>query len=629
MRPPEEPWEKDARALLDQAEALSAKRQYEQSSRVLDSFFAAYPRSRQADRALLLGGDNRLAVRDYSRALSFYKEIIEKYPSSPLIHEAKFKLGTCYYEIGEPDLAIANLENRSKITDPEKLRRISEILSSLYLAKKSFYPAVKEFAYLAETARTEQQRAGYRSRLREIVDRDLSEEELRAVAKGKNYPADIAHLRLIGLLIEQRRYREAAEKSREFLDTFPRHPERTRAEMLLSEATAKLSTPGHFIAVILPQTGQLAFFGDRVLKGVQLAVHTYNLQAPDNRVELVIRDTEGSPEKAVAALTEAASNGVVAAIGPLLTKEAEALAPVLQTLQVPVITPAASGPVIGHLSPWLFRNALTNASQAAAAVTYATGRGLKQFVIFYPDDPYGKDLARNFTRELGRKAEILASVSYDPETKDFGPYIRRVIEIDLRAQKVPIPEDDQDRKLLFESYKPGFDALYLPGHADRVGLLVPQLAFYNMGGLAMIGSNNWHAPELLERADRYAEGAVFPDGFSVENPDPSVRAMVEAYRSAYQEEPDILSAQAYDATQMILTLLRERKETPTAIRDGLLALTDFPGVSGRTSFHGNGEAEKQLFLITVTDGKFVLGTENALPRPGSDTQNVQQRRKLQ
>jgi ABC-type branched-subunit amino acid transport system substrate-binding protein len=184
-----------------------------------------------------------------------------------------------------------------------------------------------------------------------------------------------------------------------------------------------------------------------------------------------------------------------------------------------------------------------------------------------------------------------------------------VIEIDLRAQKIPIPEDDQERKTLFSMYKPGFDALYLPGYAERVGLLIPQLAFYNMGGIAMIGSNSWHTPELLERADRYAEGAVFPDGFSVENPDPAARAMVEAYRSAYQEEPDILSAQAYDAVQMVLTLLRERKDTPTAIQEGLLTLANFPGVSGLTTFRGSGEAEKQLFFITVESGKFVLGTK--------------------
>jgi len=607
--PPEEPWEKDARQLLEQAETHFAKKQYDQAGRAVDTFFTAFPKSRQADRALFLAGELRLTVRDYPRALSYYKEIIEKHPTSPLIIDARYKLGLCYAEVGEQDLAIANLEDRSRITDPAKLKRISDILAAAYLSKKRYPLAVRELVLLVDTASADQQRAGYRSRVRELVDKELTEDELRTLGAGKVYPADIALLRLAALLTEQRKYRAAIDAAKDFLYKFPSNPEHTRAEMLLSDATSKLSAPRYLVAALVPRTGQLAFFGDRVLKGIQLAAYAYNLKDPDNRVEIVVRDTEGSPEKAIAAINELAPQGIAAAIGPLLSKEAEAVAPVLAKFQVPAITPAASGPGIGALSPWLFRNAFTNTSQAAATVQYVLGRGLKRFVIFYPDDPYGKDLVRLFTRDLERKAEILASVAYDPGTKDFGPFIRKLIEIDLRSQKVPIPDDDQERKRLFEVYQPSFDALYLPGYADRVGLLIPQLVFYNMGGIALIGSNNWHAPELLERADRHAENAVFPDGFAPENPDPAVRSMVEAYRSAYQEEPDVLAAQAYDAAQMIFSLIRSGKDTPAAIKDGLLNLKDFPGVSGTTTFPGNGEANKKLFFITVQGGKFVLSSE--------------------
>ena len=54
------------------------------------------------------------------------------------------------------------------------------------------------------------------------------------------------------------------------------------------------------------------------------------------------------------------------------------------------------------------------------------------------------------------------------------------MEIDLRSRKVVIPEDEAARKKLFDEYTPGFDALYLPGYAERVGLLIPQLAYYNI-----------------------------------------------------------------------------------------------------------------------------------------------------
>jgi branched-chain amino acid transport system substrate-binding protein len=602
---PEPVWEKDARELLDQADSQFSKKQYDQAAKTVDVFFSRFPSSKHRDRALYRLGEARFSQRDYPRALSYYKEIIEKFPSSSFIVQARYKLGLCYFELKEYDLAIANLEDRSKITDPAQLRRISEILSAAYLTKNNFLPAVKELLSLSQTAQNEQQKAGYRDRIREIVDKNLSEDQLSTLSHGSNYPSDIARLRLAALLIEQRNFRESISVSRDFLEKFPAHPERMRGEMLLNEATSRLSAPRYYIAALLPQSGQLAFFGDRVLKGIQLAVHTYNLQAPDNRVELLVKDTEGSPEKAVAALTELASKDIVAAIGPLLTKEAEALVPSLEKLKIPVITPAASGEGIGSISPWLFRNALTNSIQATAAAQFALGLNLKKFVIIHPDDAYGRDLARLFARDVERKAEILATIAYPPDVKDFGPYVRKIIEADFRSRKIIIPEDDAERKKLFNDYTPSFDALYLPGHAESVGLLIPQLAFYNIKGIAMIGSNNWHAPDLIERADRFAEEAVFIDGFFPESTDPVIKPVIEAYRSAYQEEPDILAAQAYDAAMMVLSLLNEHKDTPKAIRDGLLGMKDYPGISGTITFPGNGEALKKLFIIKIQDGKFV------------------------
>ena len=603
---PEPVWEKDARALLSQADGLFVKKQYDQVSKTLDAFLYQYPASKSRDRALYLMGEVRFIQRDYAKALHYYKKVIQEFPASSFIIPARYKLGQCYFELKEYDLAIANLEDRSRIAEPAQQRRFAEILSVAYAARKDFLRAAKEYAYLATTAQTDRQKAGYRDRVREIVDKNLTENELTTLADETAYPADLARLRLAGILIEQRQFREAVRIAGGFLETFPGHPEKTRAEMLLNSATAGLTAPRYYLGALLPQSGQLSFFGDRVLKGIQLAVHQHNLQNPDNRVELLVRDTEGSPEKAAAALDELASKGIVAAVGPLLTKEAEAIAPKLDKLKIPVITPAASGEGIGRLSPWLFRNALTNSNQAAAAARFALGLNLKKFVIFYPDDAYGKDLSRLFTQELERKAEILATVWYPPDVKDFGPYVKKIMEIDLRSRKVPLPENDAERKKLLQEYAPGFDALYLPGYAEQVGLLIPQLAFYNVTGIAMIGSNNWHSQDLIERAQRHAEGAVFVDGFFPESDEPAIKVVVDAYRSAYQEDPDVLSAQAYDAAAMLLSFLKAGKDTPQAVRDALLALTDFSGITGATSFAGTGEAQKKLFLIKIQDGKFTL-----------------------
>ena len=603
--PPEPAWEKDARALLDQADDFYAKKQYGPALKTANDFALLYPKSRHQDRARFLMGEVHFAQRDYLQALSNYKDVLEKYPASLFITDAKYKLGLCYFELKEYDLAIANLQDRTRVTDPARLVRTAEVLAAAYAAKEAYLPAVKEFAYLAESAPIEKQKTGYRERVREMVAKNLTEGDLAALSEGVAYPADLALLRLASLMIEQKKYHDAVKLAKNFLAKFPTHPEKTRAEMLEVEATAQLSAPRYSLGALIPQTGPAAFYGDRVLRGIQLAVHSYNLRNADKRVEILVRDTEGSPDKAAAALSELAPQGIVAAIGPLLTREVEALAPIIQQLQVPVITPAASGAGLGELSPWIFRNALTNTSQARAAAQYAIGQKLKKMVIMYPDDPYGRDLARLFARNLGNKADVLATVPYPAETNDFGPYIRRVMEIDLRSRRIQIPEDDAERKKLFQEYAPSFDSLYLPGTADRVGLLIPQLAFYNITGMKLIGSNNWHTSDLLERAGRHAEGAVFTDGFMPEDTAPAVKEFVEAYRSAYQEDPDVLSAQAFDAAMMVLSLIQEQKDTPAAVREGIAALSAYPGISGTTAFNGTGEAQKNVFLITIDSNGFI------------------------
>jgi branched-chain amino acid transport system substrate-binding protein len=608
--PPEPAWEKDANALVGNAEAMFARRQYDQAMKTVEGFLKAYPQSRYGDRALSLAGEIQITYRNYQQALKYYKALIERFPASTLIPEAKYKIGLCYFELKEYSLAADNLEDRTKITDPARLLRISEILSVIYLDKGRTVSAIGELAYLAQNAPNEKQRAGYRDRVRDLVDKKLSEEELSKLAEGKTYPSDLALLRLATLQNAKRQYADAASSAKRFLEVFPGHPERTRAEMLLAEATAGLSAPRFLLGVLVPQTGPASFFGDHALRGIQLAVLNYNTKHPDGRVQLVVKDTAASPEtpqeRIINQLSELADQGVVAVIGPLLSREVETIAPSLAKLQIPVITPTASGAGLAGLSPWIFRNALTNTEQATAEARYAIDAKVKRIVILAPDDPYGKDLTRTFTRDLGRAVEILATVTYPTDANDFGPYIRKLMEIDFRSRRILIPDDEQERKKLFQDYIPSFDGLYLPGYADKVGLLLPQLAFYNITGKVIIGSNNWHSSDLLERAGQYADGAVFVDGVYPESQDPAIRTVVDAYRSAYQEDLDILAAQAYDATSLVLAQLNDQKDTPAAIRDGLLATKDFPGVSGVTSFLGNGEAQKKLFLIRIENGKFTL-----------------------
>ncbi|HTF99648.1 MAG TPA: tetratricopeptide repeat protein, partial [Nitrospirota bacterium] len=200
---PEPQWEQDARALLDQADLQYSKRQYDLAAKTVEGFLYKYPTSRSRDRALLRLGDIRLVQRDYAGAVKYFREILQEYPSSPFFLQARYRLGTCYFELKEYDLAIANLSDRSKITDPVQLNRTAQMLAVAYLAKKSYLSATREMVTLVETAQTDQQKSGYRDRVRELIEKNLTEDELKTLSGESAYPADVALLRLAGVALEK------------------------------------------------------------------------------------------------------------------------------------------------------------------------------------------------------------------------------------------------------------------------------------------------------------------------------------------------------------------------------------------------------------------------------------------
>ena len=153
---------------------------------------------------------------------------------------------------------------------------------------------------------------------------------------------------------------------------------------------------------------------------------------------------------------------------------------------------------------------------------------------------------------------------------------------------------------------PDFEALFIPDSYDRVAMIVPQLAYYDLTGIRLLGTSGWDSPELLKTDPKHLEGAVFVDGFFADSFRPEANDFIENFYMAYDREPDTMEALVYDAADMAVRVLVEnRGGTRDAFRKGLLQLNRYPGVTGRTSFPPTRDAEKDLFILMVKAGKIV------------------------
>lgn len=357
-----------------------------------------------------------------------------------------------------------------------------------------------------------------------------------------------------------------------------------RAELAGRGEALPPAVPEPAIGVLLPLSGRYAPFGQEVQRGLELARASYPAAGP---VRFIYRDTAAEGIAVPSLVDElAARPEQLAIIGPLTSGDAVTAAVRAEQQRIPLLLLAShEGTTGGHV----FRNALTVAAQARALAEFAAGERLQRYAILHPDTRHGKLSADQFQGAVERHGgQVVARQSYPAGSVDLRRQLQSLAAA-ARRSDADLPE-----------------ALFLPDDARQVAQILPQLAFSRLDQLQLLGSNGWNDPELLRMAGPLSEGAVFVDGFFIGSRWPEVADFVARFQAAYGMPPSILAAQGYDAARMMLTVLsRAEVHDRATVHQALGALHDFPGVTGRTRFGENGEAEKTLFLLRVQDGAVV------------------------
>jgi ABC-type branched-subunit amino acid transport system substrate-binding protein len=149
------------------------------------------------------------------------------------------------------------------------------------------------------------------------------------------------------------------------------------------------------VGLLLPLSGGNAPLGQSMLNAATLAL----FDGGDPRVELLPRDTRGTPAGAVAAARAALAEGAVAMAGPLTLGETSAVAGVARGTPVFAFTAdeAQAGPGVWVLG-------VTPTQQARRMVAAAAQAGARRFALLAPEDAFGQRLAagmRSAASDLG------------------------------------------------------------------------------------------------------------------------------------------------------------------------------------------------------------------------------------
>lgn len=465
------------------------------------------------------------------------------------------------------------------------------------------------------SAPTKQEQDAYRQRAVEIVDNKLNEKQLEEVANNSDfgYVRGNAMYQLGQKAMEARNSDQAKKYFSGVIDYLPGSDLAARSQDILSQLEAVRNVESKTIGVVLPLSGKNAPVGQRALRGLEMGL---GLHIPGSSFKLAVMDSEGNPDSARRGVERLVKeDNVIAVVGSLLSKTAPAVAAKSDELGVPSIALSQKGGLT-EIGPNVFRNSLTSEMQIRYLVrTAMEDYGMKKFAILYPNDQYGVEFSNIFWDEvLARGGQVTAVQTYSTKETDFRLVIQRLVgtyygearqdEFNVRLKEKQKTEKRSARKDNVETILPpitDFDGIFVPDSAKALGQIAAMLAFNDVRGVKLLGTNLWNTPAITKRAGNFVNNLMFVDSI-VPNVQEQSRFATE-YKALYNESPSLIEIQAYDAGLILRQLIASGADSRQSLTKKLTELNKFPGALGPLTMSPDREIERPVTALTVEKGE--------------------------
>jgi branched-chain amino acid transport system substrate-binding protein len=349
-------------------------------------------------------------------------------------------------------------------------------------------------------------------------------------------------------------------------------------------------------------TGPSSSTGVGINRGIQLAVQEINAAGGvgGRQLELITRDTQSDPTKAVNGAAELTHQKVSCVFGPVNSGESLAVVPLLARANTPQIHPCWVDTLTDPKKyPMCFRNAPTNQQIGGAANRYVVDVLKRKKVAVVSDTTgYGTASVNAYVPMLkGVGAEVVYQGNVDAANPDLKPELLRMQSAGAEA-------------IMPWSVNAGFLSRII-NTRGQMGWDVPIV------GQTTLGSGQTKA--LLEKPEYWAK--VYPNNFrpvcyaAGGKLTDRTSAFVDRLKSAKIDMGDTLLwwiALGYDTPRMIVEAMKSVGTEPEAIVGYLNKLKEFPGVYGDMSFTADkhdGYPDEQVVMVeanSLKDGAFNL-----------------------
>jgi len=558
-----------------------------------------------------------LKADDYGSAEHLLNELMALYPDDAYYSIFAFLLAKTHYKQGYLDKSEKELQSfLEEFPNSIYIGDTLLLLGDIRFGQGDPFGAAYYYIQAYDRINNKSLKEKARQSLLNIVDAHISLSRLDDLGnRALNYklsPEMLYHK--ANREFREGRRRKAEETIALLQSKFPTSPFSFKATQLLGKISSQNKGMVK-IGVIAPLSGSMASYGIEMLRGVKLALQDSKSKNNLNvSVKLEIFDNSGTNGKTISGVEELIARDVSLIIGPLKSANAFCAAAVCKYHRdIPLLVPAASAKGIASVADNVFQLTPDSDLISRKIADYAVDNlGINQFAILSPSDDYGEEVSAAFAREIESRGTKLVKISfYQRGITDFKRPLTEIKNVLTAGMDTLLAQGLVDSSLYINPKKPDellpkfewpveLGAMFIPGYADEVALIAPQVAFGQIKTV-LLGNEGWADPDVLRTARGYLDGSVFATDFFPFEDDPNWFSFSQRFKKDFSVEPSRVAGLSYDAMILALKSISKSKSANKSLY--ISEIENYRGVTGSISFKGNNGLNSEVILCKITDGK--------------------------
>ncbi|MFA7381818.1 MAG: ABC transporter substrate-binding protein [Desulfurivibrionaceae bacterium] len=349
------------------------------------------------------------------------------------------------------------------------------------------------------------------------------------------------------------------------------------------------------IGAILAISGPASFLGAPEARTLEMLAEELNAKGGvgGNKIELVIKDSGGNPEKAISFAKQLIEEDkVFAIIGPSTSGETMKIKKICEDGKTILMSCAAAEQIVNPVAKYVFKTPQKDSQVVHAIFENMKANKITKIAVLASNTGFGQAGKGQIEKQAPEAGiQVVAAEVYDSKATDLSAIVAK------------LAADKEIQAVINWSIEPA-QAIVLK-NARQAGWKVPIYQSHGFGNI-----------KYVEAAGAAAEGVIFPAGrlliadkLADKNPQKAVLVKyTKDYETKFKEEVSTFGGHAYDAFKILCRGIELAGANREKVRDAIENIKGFVGTAGIFNFSPadhNGLGFDSVTMLTVKGGNFV------------------------